>query len=115
MPTEQDLSTTAGVQAYLATTQFASSIVTSLTGGSGNFAYRLHLLTPYNGKTTLVLKHARPYVATAASIPFAIERQVRISPPKTYGNPGSHSTHFSLRMEYRWIRPVKNLVSFAFS
>ncbi|KAJ7224025.1 kinase-like domain-containing protein [Mycena haematopus] len=75
MSTDHDLSTAAGVQAYLATTEFASSAVTLLTGGTGNFAFRLHLLTPYEGQTTLVLKHARPYVATAPSIPLAIERQ----------------------------------------
>ncbi|KAJ7029879.1 kinase-like domain-containing protein [Mycena alexandri] len=70
-----DLSAAAGVQAYLETSQFASSTVTPLTGGTGNFAFRLHLLRPYNGKSTAVVKHARPYVATAASIPLAIERQ----------------------------------------
>ncbi|KAJ7866999.1 kinase-like domain-containing protein [Mycena olivaceomarginata] len=53
---EHDLSTAAGVQAHLAPTEFASS-------------------TPYKGQKTLVLKHARPYVAVAASIPLAIERQ----------------------------------------
>ncbi|KAF8186531.1 kinase-like domain-containing protein [Mycena galopus ATCC 62051] len=75
MSTEHDLSTAAGVQAHLATTQFASSTVTLLTGGTGNFAFRLHLLTPYKGQTTLVLKHARPYAAAMPSFPLAIERQ----------------------------------------
>ncbi|KAJ6536912.1 kinase-like domain-containing protein [Mycena capillaripes] len=75
MSTDHDLSTAGGVQAYLSTTEFASSVVTPLTGGTGNFAYRLHLLTPHDGKSTAVLKHARPYVAAAASIPFALERQ----------------------------------------
>ncbi|KAJ7776184.1 kinase-like domain-containing protein [Mycena metata] len=75
MSLTHDLSTAAGVKAYLETTGFASSTVTPLTGGTGNFAFRLSLLTPYNGKSTAIVKHARPYVATAASIPLAIERQ----------------------------------------
>ncbi|KAJ7119959.1 kinase-like domain-containing protein [Mycena crocata] len=72
---DHDLSTIAGVEAYLATTKFASTHVTALTGGTGNFAYRLHLTRPHEGHTTLVMKHARPYVALSAEIPFAIERQ----------------------------------------
>ncbi|KAJ6452082.1 kinase-like domain-containing protein [Mycena sanguinolenta] len=72
---EHDLSTAAGVQAFLATTEFASSAVTLLTGGTGNFTFRLHLLSPYKSQTTLVLKHARPYAAGSPSIPLAIERQ----------------------------------------
>lgn len=75
---EHDLSTAAGVQAHLAPTEFASSTVTPLTGGTGNFAFRLHLSQPYKGQKTLVLKHARPYVAVAASIPLAIERQASL-------------------------------------
>ncbi|KAJ7493839.1 kinase-like domain-containing protein [Mycena latifolia] len=76
MTTEHDLSTVAGVQAYLAPTQFASTSVTPLSGGNSNFTYRLHLSAPYQGHSTLVMKHARPYVALSASkIPFAIERQ----------------------------------------
>ncbi|KAJ7155316.1 kinase-like domain-containing protein [Mycena filopes] len=74
---EHDLSTAPGVQAYLASTPFASSAVTPLTGGTGNFAFRLHLLTPYglDKVTTAVVKHARPYVAAAPGIKLAIERQ----------------------------------------
>ncbi|KAJ6542296.1 kinase-like domain-containing protein [Mycena vulgaris] len=76
MATEHDLSTASGVQAYLATTPFASTVVTPLSGGNSSFTYRLHLSTPYEGHPTLVMKHARPYVALSASkIPFAIERQ----------------------------------------
>ncbi|KAJ6495519.1 kinase-like domain-containing protein [Mycena vulgaris] len=76
MATEHDLSAASGVQAYLATTPFASTVVTPLSGGNSNFTYRLHLSTPYEGHPTLVMKHARPYVALSASkIPFAIERQ----------------------------------------
>ncbi|KAJ7122356.1 kinase-like domain-containing protein [Mycena epipterygia] len=75
MSAEHDLTTTAGVQAYLAPTQFASTSVIPLTGGTGNFTYRLQLCTLYEGRATLVLKHARPYVALAVNIPFAVERQ----------------------------------------
>ncbi|KAJ7611973.1 kinase-like domain-containing protein [Mycena polygramma] len=75
MSIEHDLSTAAGVQAYLSTTDFACNTVTPLTGGTGNYAFRLHLLAPYKGQSTLVMKHARPYVAANKAIPFAIERQ----------------------------------------
>ncbi|KAF8184646.1 kinase-like domain-containing protein [Mycena galopus ATCC 62051] len=38
-------------EAYLATTPFASHTVTLLTGGTANFAFRLHLLTLHKGQT----------------------------------------------------------------
>ncbi|KAJ7114572.1 kinase-like domain-containing protein, partial [Mycena crocata] len=72
---EYDLTTVSGVEAYLATTKFTSTRVSALSGGSSNFTYRLHLATPHGGHTTLVMKHARPYVARSVDIPFAIERQ----------------------------------------
>ncbi|KAJ6514480.1 hypothetical protein C8R47DRAFT_1282499 [Mycena vitilis] len=79
MSTEHDpsLSPASGVQGYLFfKTEFHYSPVTPLTGGTGNYAFRLHLLAPYKGQSTLVMKHARPYVAVNKAIPFAIERQV---------------------------------------
>ncbi|KAJ7697194.1 kinase-like domain-containing protein [Mycena rosella] len=90
MFTEHDLSSAAGVQAYLLTTPFASTTVTPLSGGNSNFAYRLYLSAPYKGHSTLVLKHARPYVALAASIPLAIERQVRLNCGPFATVPGMH-------------------------
>lgn len=78
---EQDLSDVSGVLAYLQETTFASSDATVLSGGFGNFTYRLHLRVPYEGHDTLVLKHAKPYVASpyvasGEMIPFDLERQV---------------------------------------
>lgn len=69
------LTTVAGVQAYVANTPFASSTVTVLSGGTGNFAYRIHLNTPFEGQDTLVLKHAQPYVKDISTLPFSLDRQ----------------------------------------
>ncbi|KAJ7214036.1 kinase-like domain-containing protein [Mycena pura] len=75
MATAYDLTSASGVQQFLADTQFASTRVAVLAGGTGNFAYRLHLSAPYDGRTTLVLKHAQPYAALSPEIPLAIARQ----------------------------------------
>lgn len=71
-----DLTTDSGVKAYVADAPFASHTITSLSGGSGNYTYRIHLSAPYEGQSTLVLKHAEPYVK-GTTIPFGLERQVR--------------------------------------
>src|ERR1700691_2071448 len=73
---KSDLSTIAGVLQYLAQTPFASDDVQPLSGGFSNFVYRIHLRTPYNDVSNLVLKYAAPYVAAIAQMPFAVERQV---------------------------------------
>jgi 5-methylthioribose kinase len=75
-----DLLTVAGVLRYLAPTPFASNEIYPLSGGNCNFVYRIHLRTPYNNLSTLVLKHAEPYVAASAHrMPLVVERQVLIS------------------------------------
>ena len=74
-----DLSTVPGVLQYLTPTPFASNEVHPLSGGNTNFVYRMHLRIPYNGLSTMVLKHARPYVASAREMQLAVERQVLIS------------------------------------
>ncbi|KAF5378573.1 hypothetical protein D9615_007124 [Tricholomella constricta] len=73
--TSTDLTSALGVQAYLASTPFASDTVTSISGGTANFAYRIHLMTPFEGQETLVLKHAQPYVKDLSCIPFWLDRQ----------------------------------------
>lgn len=75
---ELDLATTEGIILYLVSTPFASDNVTSLSGGYGNFTYRVHLQTPYEGLISdVVVKYAPPYVAaTQWRMPFAVERQV---------------------------------------
>ncbi|KAG5652930.1 hypothetical protein H0H81_003073 [Sphagnurus paluster] len=74
-PTPSELTTTEGVQAYIANTPFASHTVTSLSGGTGNFAYRIHLSAPFEGQETLVLKHAEPYIKNLVSFAFSLKRQ----------------------------------------
>ncbi|KAF8079097.1 kinase-like domain-containing protein [Lyophyllum atratum] len=73
--TEADLTTVEAVGAYLADSPFASGTVTVLSGGTANFAYRIHLDTPFEGQETLVLKHAQPYVKNLASLQFWLDRQ----------------------------------------
>lgn len=73
---ENDLHTASGVLEYLHSTPFRCASVTPLSGGNANFTYRLHLQNPFEGRSTLVLKHAKPYVATAIDQPLGIERQV---------------------------------------
>lgn len=79
MPTSllMDLTTISGVQGYLARkTSFTSHTITQLAGGSTNFAYRIHLVAPFDGKSTLVVKHAQPYVKGLPGVAFGLERQV---------------------------------------
>lgn len=76
MTSTRDLTTIAGVEDYVRDTPFASSTVMSLSGGTGNYTYRLYLETPHEGKSTAILKHSTSYVKSLPTIPFAIERQV---------------------------------------
>ena len=75
------LTTIPAVEAFLAGTPFASQSITDLTGGSANYAYRIHLTTPFDGHSTVVLKHAQPYVRTWTSLSLDIIRQVRALNP----------------------------------
>lgn len=71
-----DLTTIEGVQQYLSSqTKFATRTVSVLSGGTANFAYRLHLVDPYDGQTSLVFKHFAPFIAQHASFPFDVVRQ----------------------------------------
>lgn len=75
-PANHDLTTESGVKTYLVDTPFASYKITSLSVSSANYTYRLHLSIPYEGRSTLVLKHAQPHVKLEGSIiRFGIERQ----------------------------------------
>ncbi|KAI0931259.1 hypothetical protein AcW1_001289 [Taiwanofungus camphoratus] len=71
-----DLATAEDVLVYVAETQFASKEATPLTGGFGNYAFRLHLHVPFQGHDTVVLKHAKPYIPGLREMEFAVERQV---------------------------------------
>jgi len=72
-----DLTTADGVLAYLATTPFASTSAEQLSGGNTNFVFRLQLSTPHQGHQTLILKHARAYVANNTNFSLPVSRQVR--------------------------------------
>ncbi|KAJ7110348.1 kinase-like domain-containing protein [Mycena crocata] len=71
-----DYSLATDLLAYLANHEsFESQRVERLSGGMANFTFRLYLKKPFEGRTTLVLKHSKAYVALVKSIPLAIERQ----------------------------------------
>lgn len=78
------LATVPGIQAYLQDNpEFAAHTMEKLTGGTGNFVYRIHLHTAFAGRQTLVLKYAPPYVAASATkVPFDQKRQVLVSLPR---------------------------------
>jgi 5-methylthioribose kinase len=76
--TDVDLATIAGVRRYLSNTPFASHTIKTLTGGSANFTYRIHLNDSFEGKEIFVLKYAAPYVAASGgTMALPTERQVR--------------------------------------
>ncbi|KAL4069802.1 kinase-like domain-containing protein [Scleroderma yunnanense] len=66
-PTNDTLATKAGILTYLRNTVFASHTVDSLSGGYGNFTYRIHLHAPVDGMLTFVLKYTPPYAAASAN------------------------------------------------
>ncbi|EJC98715.1 uncharacterized protein FOMMEDRAFT_23526 [Fomitiporia mediterranea MF3/22] len=75
-----DVSQPADLLTYLANTPFASTRVEPLSGGYGNFIFRLHLVKPFAASTgenlqTVILKHAKPWAASDKSFDLAIERQ----------------------------------------
>lgn len=74
---EFDLTTADGVLAYLATTPFASESAEPLSGGHANFTFRLKLNAQQEGHRTLILKHARPYLASSPNFSLPVSRQVR--------------------------------------
>ena len=76
-PEGYDLTIPQDVYGYLSKTPFASTAVNPLSGGTANYVYRLWLKNPYEGRDSLVLKHARPYVKNYSTLAFATERQVR--------------------------------------
>jgi hypothetical protein len=71
------LTSVPAVEEFLAKTPFASRLVASLTGGNVNHLYRVHLLVPFEGSQTVVLKHAQPVLKNSGDITWVLERQVR--------------------------------------
>ena len=76
-----DIATVAGVQAYIVDTPFDSTSIVPLSGGYGNYTFRLTLREPFRENDTVVLKHAKPYAAAFKDIPFSLERQVTVCVP----------------------------------
>jgi hypothetical protein len=75
---QYDLTTTDGLLQYLSTnTSFAPAVVTRCTGGMGNFTFRIHLATPYEGRNTLIVKHGKPYLPADSTFALPLSRQVR--------------------------------------
>lgn len=75
-----DLSTVPDLHTYLAPTPFASRSIEEILGGSGNYTFRLRLEVPHEGASTVILKHAKPYIKASpenARVPFDLERQVQ--------------------------------------
>ena len=64
------------VGAFLAGTPFASRSITDLTGGYVNYVYRIHLLTPFEGTQTVILKHAQPFLKSSVDSALEVGRQV---------------------------------------
>ena len=65
------------VEEFLADTLFASRSITELSGGYINYVYRIHLLKPFEGSQTVVLKHAQPFWRSSVVTSCEVERQVR--------------------------------------
>ncbi|KAI0094193.1 kinase-like domain-containing protein [Irpex rosettiformis] len=70
-----DLSTPVDLLAFLNNGVFASQSATPVSGGLGNYTFRLALKTPYQGHHTAILKHGKPYLPGMESMAFDLERQ----------------------------------------
>ena len=71
-----DLSKAADVETYLSTTPFAAKSITPLSGGYSNFAFRVHLKAPHDGRETLVMKHGKAWLPGDQDFKFDLIRQV---------------------------------------
>ncbi|KIM33509.1 hypothetical protein M408DRAFT_326205 [Serendipita vermifera MAFF 305830] len=76
-----DLSTEAGLKAYLVDTPFAASSVLQVTGGMSSYTFRVALVSPYKDEKlgtfhSVVIKHARNYAAGIESLgPITLTRR----------------------------------------
>ncbi|KAJ7606859.1 kinase-like domain-containing protein [Roridomyces roridus] len=79
MTSAPDYSLIPDLHAYLASHdggKFQANRIEALSGGTANFAFRLHLKTPLrDGSETLVLKHAKGFLASAREFKFDVKRQ----------------------------------------
>lgn len=73
-----DLTTAAGLETYLANTEYAAAEVQTLSGGYSGFTYRVTLKTPLpTGETSVVIKHALGYASSDVQMGYGVERMVR--------------------------------------
>ncbi|QRW06443.1 phosphotransferase enzyme family protein [Ceratobasidium sp. AG-Ba] len=71
--TAPDLTTPAGLTAYLASTRFSAANVETLSGGNLGFTYRVTLKNPEQHKT-VVVKHSLGYAYCDKDMPVSAER-----------------------------------------
>lgn len=72
-----NLSTVDGIRSYLQKDlSLDVESVESLSGGRINFVWRAKLGTPYEGRNSIVVKHAEPFTAIDQSASVAVERLV---------------------------------------
>lgn len=76
-----DLSTEAGLQAYLVESPFAAKSIVRVSGGGSAYTFRVVLATQYDTKDSIILKHTRDYAALSKDIPLNVQRMVCIMPP----------------------------------
>ncbi|KAF8596496.1 hypothetical protein BDV93DRAFT_563255 [Ceratobasidium sp. AG-I] len=70
-----DLTTAAGLKAYLHDTEYAAADVQTLSGGTLAFTYRVVLKAPLqSGEASVVVKHGLGYAASDRNKSIAVER-----------------------------------------
>ncbi|KZT40314.1 hypothetical protein SISSUDRAFT_1118377 [Sistotremastrum suecicum HHB10207 ss-3] len=71
-----NLANAEGLKAHLSQTdEFPSKDVVPLTGGTGNFVFRVFLEEQYEGHDTVIVKHAEDYLPSDKNFHFPSERQ----------------------------------------
>ncbi|GJE85868.1 kinase-like domain-containing protein [Phanerochaete sordida] len=71
----EDLAAPDGLRSYLAGTPFASTDINALSGGLGNYTYRVRLAQPYHGHETVVVKHGKAWLPAARTFELPLYRQ----------------------------------------
>lgn len=73
----ESFTTPESVLAYLKSLvdhRFIGTSCLRLSGGFGNFVWRIQLEAPYRGYSTVVLKHGKDHAAANKDIPFGLDR-----------------------------------------
>ncbi|KAF9532105.1 kinase-like domain-containing protein [Crepidotus variabilis] len=73
--TTYDPSSILGVREYLRNSPYDCTDIEELSGGTANYVFRLKLIQPFEGRETLVLKHAKPFVKDHKDFAFGLDRQ----------------------------------------